>query len=210
MEFTYEGEFKGFIVPRVAPSLVDIFWSKIATSEQRLRRRQFIPVEFSRLDIDERGFIYATVSGTDDESEAVKRLSPSGVDILHRSGKHDLIGDINTLDYLDPYSVPSQFIDITTRPNGLFSVLDSNRGRIFTYDKYGNLLYVFGGPGNFKGMFVRASAIEHYGETILVLIGAKILSLSFSLQNMPVQSMKQLIITKEGILIPRLTNGARF
>lgn len=169
MEFTEEGIFTGFIgAPRVTPSLIDIFWSRVATEEQRARRRLFIPVEFSNLCIDDKGFIYTTVSETEDEEEAIKRLSPSGVDTLYRSGKTLLIGDINFPHDLDPYSGPSAFIDITVRSNGIFSVLDRKRGRIFTYDNYGNLLYVFGGPGYFEGMFDRPSAIEHLGEKIFV------------------------------------------
>ncbi len=169
MEFTEEGTFQGFIgAPRVTPSIIDIFWSRIATEEQRARRRLFIPVEFSNLDIDENGFIYTTVSGSENEEEAVKRLSPSGVDTLYRSGKIELIGDINYPPSLDPYSGPSTFIDITVRSDGIFSVLDSKRCRVFTYDNYGNLLYVFGGPGSFEGMFNRPSAIDHYEDKIFV------------------------------------------
>lgn len=169
MEFSKHGEFKGFIgAPRVAPSLIDLFWSRISTDEQRARRKLFIPVEFSNLDIADSGFIYTTVSGTEDEEEAVKRLSPSGTDNLIRTGKIDLVGDINFPHNLDPYSGPSAFIDITVRDHGIFSVLDNKRGRIFTYDNYGNLLYVFGGPGNYVGAFDRPSAIDTLGDDILV------------------------------------------
>lgn len=169
MEFSEEGIFNGFIgAPRVAPSLIDLFWSRMATEEQRARRKLFIPVEFSNLDINEKGFIYTTVSGSEDEDEAVKRLSPAGVDSLIRTGKVPLIGDVNFPSNLDPYSGPSTFVDITVRAHGIFSALDSKRGRVFTYDNYGNLLYVFGGSGNFAGMFQRPSAIDHLGDKIFV------------------------------------------
>lgn len=169
MEFSEDGEFKGFIgAPRVTPTIIEWFWYQIATDEQKARRRIFIPVEFSNLDIDDKGFIYTTVSGSEDEEESVKRLSPSGTDSLIRSGKTDLVGDINFPHALDPYSGPSTFIDITVREHGIFSVLDSKRSRVFTYDNYGNLLYVFGGPGSYVGTFERVSAIDTFGDDILV------------------------------------------
>lgn len=169
MEFSRDGEFHGFIgAPRVTPSLIEVFWSRLATEEQRARRRLFIPVEFSKLDIDDMGFIYTTVAGTEEEDEAVKRLSPSGKDSLIRAGKKPVIGDIDYPAELDPYSGPSTLIDIVYRKNGIYSVLDSNRGRVFTYDNYGNLLYVFGGPGNYQGMFNRPSAIDSFDDKIFV------------------------------------------
>lgn len=168
MEFTSEGIFEGFIgAPRVTPSPWEVFWYRVATEEQRARRRLFIPVEFSKLDIDEIGFIYTTVASSEDKSQIVKRLSPSGTDSLIRSGKHPVVGDI-LISGVDPYSGMSTLIDIAVRENGLYSVLDSKRGRVFTYDSYGNLLYIFGGPGSHDGMFNRPSAIDTYEEKILV------------------------------------------
>jgi len=169
MEFTTDGDFLGFIgAPRVTPTLTEIFWYRLATDEQRARRRLFIPVEFSKLDIDDIGFIYTTVANTEEEVEVIKRLNPSGADSLLRSGKFVPIGDINFPLNLDPYSGPSTLVDIVARDNGVYSVLDSKRGRIFTYDSNGNLLYVFGGPGSHQGMFNRPYSIDSCGDLILV------------------------------------------
>ncbi len=169
MEFTTDGKFLGFIgAPKVTPSWVEVFWYKLATEEQRARRRLFIPVEFSKLDIDETGFIYTTVAGAEEETEAIKRLSPAGIDTLQRTGKTAPVGDINFPLNLDPYSGPSTLIDIAYRFDGIYSALDSKRGRVFTYDSYGNLLYVFGGPGGHQGMFNRPSAIDSFGDKIFV------------------------------------------
>ena len=51
----------------------------------------------------------------------------------------------------------------------MYSLLDRRRGRIFTYDHEGNLLYIFGGLGTQAGTFVTPVAIENIGNTIIVL-----------------------------------------
>ena len=48
-------------------------------------------------------------------------------------------------------------------------MLDGKRGRVFTYDGDGHLLYVFGGMGNHMGEFNTPVAIEQLGDDILVL-----------------------------------------
>ncbi|MBZ4666698.1 YIP1 family protein [Mahella sp.] len=53
--------------------------------------------------------------------------------------------------------------------SGIYSVLDRKRGRIFTYDDDGNLLYIFGGIGEQAGTFKSPTAIERIGNQILVL-----------------------------------------
>jgi hypothetical protein len=47
----------------------------------------------------------------------------------------------------------TSFVDIAARPDGLYSVLDRQRGRIFTYESDGHLLYVFGGLGTTESTF---------------------------------------------------------
>jgi len=169
MEFSEGGVFQGFIgAPRVTPSLRDILWTRLATEEQRARRRLFLPVEFNKLDIDERGFIYTTVATNEEQEEVVKRLSPGGLDTLIRAGKLKIVGDVKYAADMDPYTGPSTLVDIVIRENGIYSVLDSKRGRVFTYDNYGNLLYVFGGPGGHQGMFNRPSAIDCYRDRLFV------------------------------------------
>lgn len=175
LEFDDQGQFRGFIgAPRIRPNLVDYIWSRIVTDEQRSRRSLFLPTEYSNLHIDESGFIYATVSGlTTAETDAIRRLNPSGKDVLRRQGFFPPVGDIQY-----PYAGlgaslegRSVFIDVVTREHGLYSALDIRRGRVFTYDGNGSLLYVFGGPGDQTGLVQGPTAIEALGDDILVLDG---------------------------------------
>lgn len=168
MEFDDEGQFIGFIgTNRVKFSPIDLFWKRISTKAQRQQMEQFIPLEFNNLDLDEDGFIYTSTS-EEDSNRPIKRLNPSGADILRSKGYFPPKGDIGTLKTgTNPGS--SIFIDVAADQAGMYSALDSKRGRIFTYDKDGNLLYVFGGLGSKQENFRTPSAIEIMDDQILVL-----------------------------------------
>ncbi len=175
MEFDDEGYFKGFIgAPRVAPSLADVFWRKVGTKEQKKRMSLFLPTEYSNFDIDKKGFIYATVSGgAIQKEEAVRRLNPAGKDVLRRTGHILPIGDVKypTKESHKDASITgrSVFIDVAIQDYGIYNVLDQKRGRIFTYDTNGNLLYVFGGFGNLKDAIKQPVSIEILDKKLLVL-----------------------------------------
>jgi tetratricopeptide (TPR) repeat protein len=51
----------------------------------------------------------------------------------------------------------------------MFSALDASRGRLYTYDSEGNLLYITGGHGNMMGMGRFPTAVEVLDNNILVL-----------------------------------------
>lgn len=173
LEFDPSGNFRGFIgAPRIKPNLIDYFWSRVATKEQRRRRALFLPTEYSNMHIDESGFIFATVSGlSTNETDAIRRLNPSGKDVLRRQGFDPPVGDIQY-----PYAGlgasiegRSVFIDVVSRDHGIYSVLDIKRSRIFTYNSNGSLLYVFGGPGDQAGLLQGPTALEALGDQLLVL-----------------------------------------
>ena len=60
-------------------------------------------------------------------------------------------------------------MDIVVREEGVYSAVDSRRGRIFTYDHEGNLLYIFGSLGTQAGTFKKPAAIETMGDKLLAL-----------------------------------------
>lgn len=167
LKFNAAGEFAGYIgAPRVSPSLWDIFWSKVATQEQRERRALFLPIEFANIDLDYKGLIMAVKQGPVDK-ESIKRLNQSGLDVLIRAGFYPPMGDM-----LDTKTSQSVFIDIVAREAGMYTVLDRQYGRVFTYDSLGNLLYAFGGLGDIAGLFRQPVAVDTSGLDILVLDSA--------------------------------------
>jgi len=173
MELTPEGEFRGFMgAPSVNPSWWDYFWSLIYSAEQRKRTRDFLPTEYSSMDLDSEGFIYTTISGGEIIPEQrIRRLSPVGVDVLKREGHTPPMGEVRIRDYLseEATSGPSMLVDIVARENGMYSVLCRRRGRVYTYNHYGQLLYVFGGIGQGVGLTQTASAVAAAGDQLLVL-----------------------------------------
>ncbi|MBD2867062.1 hypothetical protein [Paenibacillus arenilitoris] len=164
MEFNAEGAFTSFIgANRVYIDPVEYFWKRISTQAQRSQMVMFTPTEFTNLDIDGEGFIYAT--NGDQWGDNIKKLNAQGNDILRRTGYFSPQGDIR-------YTIetgPSRLIDIDIGDSEIYSVLDSKRGRIFTYNGDGHFMYVFGGLGNLLGEFKTPTAIERMGEDFVVL-----------------------------------------
>lgn len=168
MVFSADGDFTGFFgTISVKISLWEKFWRKIATKEERSKQQLFIPTEFTGIDVDDEGFVYASSKDTDGV-QAVRRLNPKGEDVILKGPKENLGGD-RVLTGLGNYSGPSQIVDVVYRDHGIYSLLDYRRGRIFTYDREGNLLYIFGGIGTQTGTFRIPAAIEQMGKNLLVL-----------------------------------------
>lgn len=168
MVFETDGQFTGFYgTINVTLSLWEKFWKKIATKEERKNQTLYIATEFTGMDIDTNGFVYAT---NIDESgkQAVRRLNPRGEDVMKKGENENVGGDL-WVNGTGTYSGASQITDVVYRDNGIFSLLDRKRGRIFTYDHEGNLLYIFGGLGTQEGTFTTPIAIEQWHDRLLVL-----------------------------------------
>ena len=168
MVFSEEGVFTGFFgTISVKISLWEKFWRKLATKEERGKQQLFIPTEFTGIDVDDEGFVYASNKDTDG-LQAVRRLNPKGEDVIRR-GPHANLGGDRVFGSVGNYAGPSQIVDVVYRGHGTYSLLDSRRGRIFTYDHEGNLLYIFGGIGSQAGTLLTPTAIEQLGSRLLVL-----------------------------------------
>lgn len=169
MAFDAEGNFTGFTGKiEVEITTTEKIWRRFTTKAQRARQQLFIPTEFTGMEIDADGFIYATSIDAEGK-QSVRRLNPKGQDVIVKKGKDGTIsGDLDWRLKGD-YSGASRIVDVVIRDKGIFSIIDSTRGRIFTYDHEGNLLYIFGGIGTQKGTFQTPAAIEYLGDEIIVL-----------------------------------------
>ncbi|TSB47971.1 hypothetical protein FN960_04980 [Alkalicoccobacillus porphyridii] len=164
MEFSVDGQFTTFIgANRVRVDPIEYIWKRFATREQRSQMVMYVPTEFTSLDIDERGFVYAT--NADNSEDVIKKINARGDDILRREGYFSPFGDV----LYTRSSGPSRLVDISVADSEIYSVLDARRGRIFTYNGDGHLMYVFGGLGNKVGEFHTPIAIERSGDQFLVL-----------------------------------------
>lgn len=168
MVFEDTGAFTGFYgTIEVKISLWEKFWRKLSTKEERSKQVLFIPTEFTGIDIDEKGFVYA--SNIDSEGiQAVRRLNPKGQDVIKKGANSNVGGDL-AINGTTKYSGVSTIVDVVVRGNGIYSLLDSKRGRIFTYDHEGNMLYIFGGLGTQAGTFTTPVALEAVDNKIVVL-----------------------------------------
>ncbi|WP_019636923.1 hypothetical protein [Paenibacillus fonticola] len=164
MEFNTDGAFTSFIgANRVKADPIELIWKRLSTKAQRSQMIMFTPTEFTNMDIDEEGFIYATNGDT--WGDNIKKLNAQGSDILRRTGYYSPQGDIRYSRDIGP----SRLVDIDVTDSEIYSVLDSKRGRIFTYNGDGHLIYIFGGLGNQLGEFDTPVAIDRIGDDILVL-----------------------------------------
>ncbi|MEG6614596.1 gluconolactonase [Pseudoclostridium thermosuccinogenes] len=173
MAFDDNGNFTGFTgTINVTISTYEKIWRRLSTKRQREKQIQFIPTEFTGLDIDADGFVYATNIDSNGR-QSVRKLNPKGQDVIKKAarnvrGEASLSGDLFWRLQGD-YSGASRIVDVVYRGYGIYSILDTTRGRIFTYDDEGNLLYIFGGRGSQEGTFKNPVAIEAVDDKILVL-----------------------------------------
>lgn len=172
------GSFLGYVgAPAVQPDLFTLFWRRFSTQKQRDMLGQFVATEYSNIFIEERNFIWGTISTLDSTAlesaiasgdtsgnvTPVRRLNSMGQDVLKRNGTHAPLGDLSYTD------TPSKIVDVAVSEYGIYSLLDSVKGHIFTYDENGNLLYVFGGIGVRKSGFRAPVSISYAGELLIVL-----------------------------------------
>ncbi|SFS75493.1 NHL repeat-containing protein [Paenibacillus sp. BC26] len=168
MQFDDKKAFMGYVgTISVSPSLWERLWRSLSTKAQKQQMELFIPTEFASVDIDSKGFVYATaIDNTSDET--IKRLNPSGQDVLKRYGYWPVKGDIRFRRFGNN-SGPSKLTDIKVLDGGMYVALDSNRARLFTYNDEGDLLYAFGDRGNQLGVFNTPVAVEQIGDKLAVL-----------------------------------------
>lgn len=179
IEIDASGEFNRFVgVNYVTLSVWDIFWRTISTEAQLARSQSIISTSFTSLAIDARGFIYATSLATTDENSVVtndeamiKKINPSGIDVLRRNGYSPPKGDLDYIRTGIDLTVrgPSRFSAIAVNDYGLYTAVDAKNGRLFTYDMEGNLLYISGGSGTQLNALQVPVSIQYLGEEVVVL-----------------------------------------
>ena len=113
MAFDAEGNFTGFTgTINVQITTAEIIWRKLSTKAQRAKQQLFIPTEFTGMEIDSDGFVYATNVDAEGE-QSVRRLNPSGEDVIQK-GAAGVSGDI-LWRLTGDYSGASRIIDVVVR-----------------------------------------------------------------------------------------------
>ncbi|MBQ8546076.1 MAG: YIP1 family protein [Clostridia bacterium] len=175
---TNEGEFINFIgAPKVSVSALQAIiqtvnpWTTLEFTN--------VPTTYSNLELDRTygDFVYGTIMyNADDENSQltqltskvtdyspVKLLNAGGTDIMQRTGFFAPAGEVAvelnakvTAANEGAPSGVSKIIDVTSGPDGVWSILDNKRAKIYTYDRLGNLLYIFGDVGEQFGQVTKA------------------------------------------------------
>ena len=177
-----DGEFAGFIgTQSQSLSFFDMIWRKLQTEEQRNKSVKNVSTSFNNININEKGFVYATTDSISDDDllkaiqaksitsdvSPVKMLNPNGKDVMKRSGFFPPVGEITFQSQVTPeYETtgPSKVVDVGLGPEGTWSIVDAKRQKIFTYDEDGNLLFAFGDKGSQLGNISLVKAIDYaYG-----------------------------------------------
>ena len=179
-----DGSFQCFVgAQKVTISAWDKLWRSFQTDAQRIQGEQYVSTEFNNITIDKRGFIYVTTSSIAPASQQaavrskkadyspVKKLNVNGDDIMKRTGFFGF-GEVNVVNFSTSATAPvgtSVIVDVALGPQNTWSIIDSKRSKVFTYDEYGDLLFIFGDTGSQLGNIRALAAITYQDEKILLL-----------------------------------------
>lgn len=169
--FNSDGEFQGYYgantVEATSQVIVNYFWKLISTEKMRSKSARSVPTGITSFDLDDEGFIYTCTQSTSQKTDTVKKLNPAGKNLFSNLGvtwgDFESLYDVNTA-----RSYQSMICDIEISDDGNINCLDLTSGRIFQYDKEGNLLFIFGSASEQLGGFTEVSAIESIGGRVLV------------------------------------------
>lgn len=159
VELSDDGEFTKFFGATKTKQTLSALLTRLFTETAMDKIQQNLSTEYSNVTIDKQGFVYGTISQItltdlvghfDSATEigaALRKLNAAGSDVLKRTGIVPPSGDKGDGANRSTYSY---LCDVTVSENGLTSVLDSQKGRVFTYTSTGEMLYVFGALGKTK------------------------------------------------------------
>ena len=192
---TNTGEFTGFIgAQQSVTSLWDQIWKRFQTKEQRQKAVAVVSYPYNNISINERGFIYATINAEELKNQMTsaitskskegtyapcKLLNPAGDEIMRRNGFWPPAGEVdfgNTYD--QGYKGISVITDVACGPEQTWTIVDSLRCKIYTYDYDGNLLFAFGDKdlsvtNGRLGTLRSIQSVVYHDDALLVLDGDK-------------------------------------
>ena len=175
--------FLGFYGPNklklTAAMKIELMWRDILTAEQNAQSDQhYETVAYTNLFWSEDRFVYGV-------STAVQENLESGVVKMNALGKNVFSQNIDFFTIAkNSKKTNMQLVDMTVDDEGVFTVLDQTTGRLFQYDEYCNLLGIFGGYGNQKGLFLSPVSIETDSENNLLVLDAKKLTVTVMTQTL--------------------------
>ncbi len=167
IQLNEDGEFvKFFGSNSVVPDPLEIIYRMFLTREQKQKREQFVPTEYSNVLVDDRDFVYTTTQKV--ETDQIKRLNAKGSNVLITEGRTgNKYG--NYVRTPTGWNKVTAFVDLRVDEDDNIYALDKTSCKVFVYDSYGNLLFNFGGEGTANGLFTSPAAIELKDNKVYVL-----------------------------------------
>ena len=166
--FNAKGDFIDFygsntVIPTVNV-LIDKFWKRILSKEQESQISNYVPVQFTSFDITKDDFVYSCTSFNADGISELRYINPMGRNLWNDNAHGDL-----EVGWYKNKSFYTNFVDVAVTEDDFLFALDSTKGRVFLYDPEGYMVFVFGGKSAQKGTFTQPTAVDTYGNKVLVL-----------------------------------------
>ena len=170
IELSSDGSFTKFTGATKVKQTLSNLLRRILSDAQKEGLTLNLSTEYSNVTLDGDGMIFGTINALEAQDlwnhfnsgselgAPIKRIAPTGSDILKRNDDYPPSGDAS-------YSALerkqfSSMVDIAVASDGIYSALDNNKGRIFTYNNEGELLFIFGAKGSSEGAFTTPVAIN--------------------------------------------------
>ena len=174
--FSPQGEFLGYYganaVEPTSKVVAEYFWKLVSTEQMRSRTARTVPSAITNFDSDKEGFLYTCSQSASQQKDTVKKLNAAGTNLFSQLettwGDYEIIYDTIT-----NKNYQSMFCDIEISDDGSINCLDITSGKVFQYDKEGNLLFIFGSISEQLGGFIQPSAVESEDNQIFVLDSRK-------------------------------------
>ena len=164
IEYNANGDFNRFLGKNLVTKRS--WWTFLLTDAQYETLSRNNPNQFTNLIIDERNLIYATAKPDSDATVAqqmIKLINTSGSDVLKRNGYVTPDGDVKYTQFVKPaIEGPSIFVAIDANNSRIYSALDQTRGRVFTYDDEGNLLYISAEKGTLANTLQTPVGLKYF------------------------------------------------
>ena len=152
------GEFKGYTATSRLPfDLASYIATFIATENQQARMAKRVPPVNSNFFIDEENTLYTTSIMA--KTEQLKRYSVAGINIYPKTDAFGITAPDAMMRHMDKQLEQVRFTDVYVDAAGIVTMLENASGRLYQYDRSGNLLTIFGGAGNWAGRFSGAVSL---------------------------------------------------
>jgi len=175
--FAENGSFSGYYganrVEKSFNATLNKLLRHVLTRKQMEQRVKPVPVEFSNFTIDNDGFIYTVTEAKNANYDILKKLDPAGRNVFQQQGYDDMIWGAYNQPYVNFKTWKSSIIDVSVDDDMSIYLMDFTSGKVFRYSYEGELMFIFGGRGEQKGLFNTPTALDAYGGKVYILDGVK-------------------------------------